>query len=118
MIKELSYVIAIAEKGNVSKAAESLFISQPSLSKYLKNLEDHLGAPLFNRRDGGYYPTYLGERYLHYAKRIVAYGDEWNREHDDITHREHCHSPHAGQHPDPAHADAVSQPLSICDVQH
>ena len=87
MIKELSYVIAIAEKGNVSKAAESLFISQPSLSKYLKNLEDHLGAPLFNRRDGGYYPTYLGERYLHYAKRIVAYGDEWNREHDDITHR-------------------------------
>ena len=32
MIKELSYVIAIAEKGNVSKAAESLFISQPSLT--------------------------------------------------------------------------------------
>ena len=54
MIKELSYVIAIAEKGNVSKAAESLFISPPTLRKYLKNLEDNLGAPLYNRRDGGY----------------------------------------------------------------
>ena len=87
-LKEARYILAIAKHKSIGKAAESLFISQPSLSKYLKNLEDHLGAPLFNRRDGGYYPTYLGERYLHYAKRIVAYGDEWNREHDDITHRE------------------------------
>ena len=87
-LKEARYILAIAKHKSIGKAAESLFISQPSLSKYLKNLEDHLGAPLFNRRDGGYYPTYLGERYLHYAKRIVAYGDEWTREHDDITHRE------------------------------
>ena len=49
MIKELSYVIAIAEKGNVSKAAESLFISQPSLSRYIKDLENRLGVQLFQR---------------------------------------------------------------------
>lgn len=87
-LKEARYILAIARHKSIGRAAESLFISQPSLSKYLKNLEDRLGAPLFNRRDSGYFPTYLGERYLHYAERIVACGDEWNREYDDISHRE------------------------------
>lgn len=87
-LKEARYILAIAHHKSIGKAAESLFISQPSLSKYLKNLEDRLGAPLFNRRDSGYFPTYMGERYLYYAERIVACGDEWSREYDDISHRE------------------------------
>lgn len=87
-LKEARYILAIAHHKSIGKAAESLFISQPSLSKYLKNLEDRLGAPLFNRRDNGYFPTYMGERYLYYAERIVACGDEWSREYDDMSHRE------------------------------
>lgn len=86
-LKEARYILAIARMGNISKAAETLFISQPSLSKYLKNLEQQLGTRLFNRTGSSYSPTYAGERYLHYAEKIVAYGIEWEIEFDDIMHR-------------------------------
>ena len=74
-LKEARYILAIARHQSIGKAAESLYISQPSLSKYLKNLEERLGAPLFSRHENRYYPTYMGERYLHYAEQIVACGD-------------------------------------------
>ena len=63
-LKEARYILAIARHQSIGKAAESLYISQPSLSKYLKNLEERLGAPLFSRHENRYYPTYMGERYL------------------------------------------------------
>ncbi|MDO5416642.1 MAG: LysR family transcriptional regulator [Lachnospiraceae bacterium] len=88
-LKEARYILAIARYKGIGKAAESLFISQPSLSKYLKNLEQQLGVPLFSRIDNEYVPTYMGERYLHYAKQIAAFGDEWNQEYEDIAHKEH-----------------------------
>lgn len=86
-LKEARYILAIARYRNISKAAETLFISQPSLSKYLKNLEQHLGTRLFDRVGSGYFPTYVGERYLQYAEKIVKYGLEWEVEFDDIMHR-------------------------------
>lgn len=86
-LKEARYILAIARHQSIGKAAESLYISQPSLSKYLKNIEERLGAPLFNRRENHYYPTYIGERYLHYAEQIVACGDEWRQEYSDISKR-------------------------------
>lgn len=73
-LKEARYILAIARHKSISKAAEALFISQPSLSKYLKNLEQQLGTRLFDRIGNGYFPTYVGERYLHYAEKIVEYG--------------------------------------------
>lgn len=88
-LKEARYILAIAHHKSIGKAADSLYISQPSLSKYLKNLEKQLGSPLFYRKDNNYIPTYLGERYLYYAEQIAAYGDQWNQEYDDIAHREH-----------------------------
>ena len=88
-LKEARYILAIARQGSIGKAAESLFISQPSLSKYLKNLENQLGGPLFYRRDNCYTPTYMGERYLHYAEQIAAYGEQWDREYEDISHRKY-----------------------------
>jgi DNA-binding transcriptional LysR family regulator len=85
-LKEARYILAIAENGNIGKAADALYISQPSLSKYLKNLEQQLGEPLFSRINNTYLPTYMGERYLHYARQIAELGEEWQREYDDITH--------------------------------
>ena len=46
-LKEARYILAIAHYKSIGKAAKALFISQPSLSKYLKNLEQQLGSPLF-----------------------------------------------------------------------
>lgn len=47
--KELIYITTIAEEGNISKAAEKLFIAQPSLSRCLSNIEKSLGVELFKR---------------------------------------------------------------------
>lgn len=88
-LKEARYIMAIAQHKSIGKAAEALYISQPSLSKYLKNLERQLGSPLFFRQNNMYHPTYLGERYLYYAQQIALYGEQWNQEFDDITNRAH-----------------------------
>lgn len=87
-LKEARYILAIAYQKSISKAAESLFISQPSLSKYLKNIEGQLGIRLFNRVGNSYVPTYAGERYLYYAENIVNYGGQWMKEFDDLLHKD------------------------------
>ena len=107
-LKEARYILAIARHQSIGKAAESLYISQPSLSKYLKNLEERLGAPLFSRHENRYYPTYMGERYLHYAEQIVACGDEWMQEYDDIAHRQRGRLNIAVPHADRANVGTVS----------
>jgi len=72
MLKELSYVLAIAEYGTASKAAEALFISQPSLSRYIRDLERRLGVQLFSRINNRLVLTYAGETYVETAKKILA----------------------------------------------
>ena len=68
--KNCEYFMAIADEGSVSKAAEKLFISQPSLSKYLKRLEDNLGKPLFFRDSHPMRLTPAGEIYYRYIHEI------------------------------------------------
>ena len=64
---KLDYFITIAETGNLTKAAEILYVSQPSLSQYLKRLENSLGAELFDRNSSPLRLTYAGEKYYAYA---------------------------------------------------
>lgn len=68
--RELNYVLAIAEHQNITKAAEALYVSQPTLSKFLISLENDLGLKLFRRLGNKYVLTYAGERYVDYAARI------------------------------------------------
>ena len=51
-VKYLNYILAIANRHNMTKAAEDLFVSQSSLSQYLSRLEQALGTPLFIRSKG------------------------------------------------------------------
>lgn len=62
--RDYTYVQAIARYGNISRAAEALYISQPSLSKFLQKLEDQIGTPLFERISKRMLPTYAGEQFL------------------------------------------------------
>ncbi|MGL4731872.1 MAG: LysR family transcriptional regulator [Clostridium sp.] len=50
---QLRYVVEIAEKGSINKAAESLFISQPNLSNIIKDLENEINIKIFNRNNRG-----------------------------------------------------------------
>ena len=93
-LKEARYILAIARHQSIGKAAESLYISQPSLSKYLKNLEERLGAPLFSRHENRYYPTYMAgiRRYRSPPARPLK----------------HRRADHDGQHTDRTNVGAVS----------
>ena len=70
MDRSIDYVIAVAECKSISQAAEMLYISQPSLSRYLSNLENELGVNLFVRTLNGTELTAAGKIYLEYAKEI------------------------------------------------
>ena len=48
-LRELRYFLAVAREKNITKAADALYISQPSLSKQMQNLEKEIGSPLFVR---------------------------------------------------------------------
>lgn len=65
------YFLTIAECGSLTKAAEKLFISQPSLSKYVKNLELKLGIELFDHRTSPLRLTEAGMRYMEYIKEAA-----------------------------------------------
>lgn len=69
--RELEYILAIAKEGSISKAAESLFVAQPSLSRCLKKLESDLGISLFKRTPDGLKPTQAGKYYIECAETIL-----------------------------------------------
>lgn len=71
-LRQLRHFVAIFERGNLSKAAEDIFISQPALTRSLKTLEDELGVELLQRHARGTTPTEAGERFYHHAKSILA----------------------------------------------
>ena len=68
-LQQIRYVIAIAETGSMGKAAERLFVSQPSLTKAVQELEKELGLALFTRSSRGVTLTTEGVRFLPYARQ-------------------------------------------------
>ena len=87
-IKEYSYVLAVAECGSISEAAKTLYISQPALSIYLRNLEARIGNKLFFKSDGKLYFTEIGKRYCAYAQQIVTLDQTLAREMRELQNRE------------------------------
>lgn len=83
--RDLSYVVAIARFGNITKAADSLYITQPTLTKFLQGLEKNLGQKLFRRVGSRYAPTFAGERYLRRAVEILNLKKELDDEMNDIV---------------------------------
>lgn len=71
-IQHLKYAVEIERCKSISKAAEKLFVSQPFLSKAIKELEIEMGAHIFNRTSRGVVPTKKGEDFLARAKEILA----------------------------------------------
>lgn len=70
-LTQLRYIIAIADTGSMNEAAKSLFISQPSLSLAVKELEKEIGTRLFKRSNRGVSVTQEGMEFLSYARQVV-----------------------------------------------
>ncbi|MFA7076366.1 MAG: LysR family transcriptional regulator [Candidatus Izemoplasmatales bacterium] len=75
-IMHLRYVYEIAKTSSISQAAENLFMSQPNLSRAIKELETSLNIEIFERSSKGMTLTSKGEEFLHYAKKILNEVDE------------------------------------------
>lgn len=68
---QLKYAIAVSESHSFSEAAKKLYISQPSLSCSIKDLEDELGMELFHRSSKGITVSSQGKEFLGYARQVV-----------------------------------------------
>ena len=75
-LQQLRILKAIATEKNFTKAAEVLYISQPSLSKQIKTLEKNLGITLINRERNKIFLTENGKVFLQYSERILALCEE------------------------------------------
>ncbi len=82
--RSLQYLIAIAEHGSYTRAAEALHVSQPTLSQQIKHLEDSLQAPLLDRTGKGVRLTDAGEVYLFHARRAWGELDAGTRAIHDV----------------------------------
>nr|WP_295467619.1 LysR family transcriptional regulator [Mesorhizobium sp.] len=71
-LRQLQYFVAVADQGGVSRAAQSLSISQSAVTEAIKELESDLGVELFERHPRGLNITHKGHQFLRHATKILA----------------------------------------------
>lgn len=74
-LQQLTYLVTVAECGNITEAAQKLFISQPSLSTAIHNLEKEMGVTAFVRSSKGVVVTREGEELLSFARMLLEQAD-------------------------------------------
>lgn len=75
-IRDLEYVVAVAEEGHFGRASERCHVSQPALSGQIKKLEDQLGVALFERTNRRVAITPVGAAIVEKARRLLMIADE------------------------------------------
>ena len=83
--QQIEYVLTLAEEKSFSKAAQKLYVTQPSLSQFIKNLEKELRVPIFDRSTSPIRLTPAGEAFVNAARKIKAIEDELNQQIADLT---------------------------------
>lgn len=84
-LKEIEYVVKIADEGSLTHAAEKLFITPSALTQQLAHLEEEIGAPLFYRSRKGWTPTEAGEVYLETAREMLRMRHETYKKLQDLV---------------------------------
>lgn len=75
-IRHLRIFLAVCDTGSMTKAADQLFMSQPSVSQAVREMEEHYGVKLFDRISKKIFLTEQGQRVLQYGRHIVSLMDE------------------------------------------
>jgi LysR family transcriptional regulator, hydrogen peroxide-inducible genes activator len=75
-LKDLKYLVALADTGHFGRAAERTFVSQPTLSAQLKKLEEYLGVKLVERHPKHVQLTDVGKQIVARARQMLSEGDE------------------------------------------
>lgn len=83
--RQLQYITKVVETGSISKAAEELRISQPSLSQMIRSVEKNLGTTIFDRERSPATLTYAGKKYVQAARRILSIEQQLLMEVREIT---------------------------------
>ena len=83
--RQIEYMLTIAEEGSISSAAKKLFISQPSLSQMLINIEKQYGITLFNRSENPLTPTFAGQKFLESIREITQIEKRLKQEFEEIS---------------------------------
>lgn len=86
--RELLYVKTVVDEKSISKAAQKLYVTQPSLSYCILKLEEKLGTKLFNRTSNGLVLTYAGEQYYEMAAQVLKMYSDLEVEINDINSME------------------------------
>jgi len=84
LYRQLECFLAVARLGNLSRAAEEMFLTQPTLTARLKSLEEEVGDQLFVRTSRGMRLTEAGKEFLPFAERSVASFEEGRRRLEDL----------------------------------
>lgn len=71
-----TYALEVEKTASITKAADNLYMTQPTLSKAIKDLEKTLGFPVFHRTSKGVVPTRKGEEFLNHARKIASQLDK------------------------------------------
>ncbi|MBQ0039527.1 MAG: LysR family transcriptional regulator [Treponema sp.] len=71
-LQQLRYIIGVSETGSINKAAETLYVSQPSLTAAIKDVENEFSITIFNRSSRGISLTTEGKEFLQYARQVYA----------------------------------------------
>jgi LysR family transcriptional regulator, hydrogen peroxide-inducible genes activator len=88
-LRDLRYLVAIAEQGHFGRAAKACNVSQPTLSGQVRRLEEFLGVLIFERRAREVVPTDVGRRVLAHARQVLLHADaieaEARSSHDPLS---------------------------------
>ena len=86
-LQQLLYVLTVSDEKSMNKAAEKLFVSQPTLTSAIQSLEKELDIQIFNRTSHGVTVTQQGQEFLTYARQLYQQYELLKNRYEDVSLR-------------------------------